>query len=842
MTGRGRIAATACALAAAFGAWAPAAPAQEQGEQPEDRYALAGGCWVLRSQALGRYVVDERDGYRAAAPTPEEAAPFRLQATELGRYLLYGKRRDFLAGTDQGVVSQRQASWDADWRVDGAPGAFRLDLPERKRALAAGPDGRLRLAAGEPGAAGQFTFERADGCAEFPEVEVNATGEPLRGKTPYAEVRGLVDAHMHMMAFEFLGGRAHCGRPWHRWGVEHALVDCVDHAIANGAAAILENFISYGNPLRMHDPVGWPTFKDWPHHASLTHEQSYYKWLERAWRGGLRIFVNLMVENAALCKLYPFKQNSCNEMDSVRLQIRRIRQLENYIDAQWGGPGKGWFRIVTSPFEARRVINEGKLAVVLGIEVSQLFNCNVYNDVPQCGVDDVDRQLEEFHALGIRDMELINKFDNAFGGVAGDAGITGVVVNAGNKLETGKFWQLQPCSGHVHADGTIHEHVHDRTPFSLPGIARDSLIGNGLLALLPPGLLPVYTEGPQCNARGLTPLGEHLVRRMIEKRMIIDPDHLSVAARNGVLALLEAAGYSGVVSSHSWSTPDAYPRIYALGGFITPYAGSSRSFVQEWRRLKPQRSKRHYFGFGYGADMNGFGAQGGPRNHRGVNPVRYPFTSFDGGVTLDRQRSGRRVFDINEDGVAHYGLYPDWVEDLRMIAGDEIVEDMARGAEAYLQMWERAEGIAPAYACRAARGTLSARGLGRVRLGLTAEELLRRAGQPLRRGNRRWTWCAKGRGGGEVTAVLGADGRVAMVASTARGHRAGGIGPGARASRLAGTRAAGKGLRVRDAGGGARIVYGVRGGKVRFVAVAARSVAQRPGRLTRHLRLAGLRR
>ena len=27
--------------------------------------------------------------------------------------------------------------------------------------------------------------------------------------------------------------------------------------------------------------------------------------------------------------------------------------------------------------------------------------------------------------------------------------------------------------------------------------------------------------------------------------------------------------------------------------------------------------------------------------------------------------------------------------------GDAIVEDMARGAEAYLQTWERAEGIAP---------------------------------------------------------------------------------------------------------------------------------------------------
>ena len=56
---------------------------------------------------------------------------------------------------------------------------------------------------------------------------------------------------------------------------------------------MLENVL-YGEPGPRHDPVGWPTFNDWPHHKSLTHEQAYYRWLERAWRGGLRIFVNLL--------------------------------------------------------------------------------------------------------------------------------------------------------------------------------------------------------------------------------------------------------------------------------------------------------------------------------------------------------------------------------------------------------------------------------------------------------------------------------------------------------------------------------------------------------------------
>ena len=254
-------------------------------------------------------------------------------------------------------------------------------------------------------------------------------------------------------------------------------------------------------------------------------------------------------------------------------------------------------------------------------------------------------------------------------------------------------------------------------------------------------------------------------------------------------------------------------------------------------------TKRFYFGFGYGADMNGFGAQGGPRN--GANPVTYPFKSFDGKVTLDRQRSGERVFDINTDGVAHYGLYPDWIEDLRKIAGDgDRRATWRRGAEAYLQMWERAEGIRGG-SCRASRARFTRRGLGRVRLGATHAQTLRRAGQPssARRSAVALVRAREAqRQGAHRQAVLTRRGRAALVVSSARGHRVRGIGPGARSRRLRGrTRSLGRGLYVRNAGGGARFVFGVRRGKVRYAGVASRSAAKSRTTLRRHLRLAGLR-
>jgi hypothetical protein len=110
-----------------------------------------------------------------------------------------------------------------------------------------------------------------------------------------------------------------------------------------------------------------------------------------------------------------------------------------------------------------------------------------------------------------------------------------------------------------------------------------------------------------------------------------------------------------------------------------------------WQAARAGAAANFLFGIGYGTDTNGLGAQAGPRPGASANPVVYPYRTFDGGTVMHRQRSGTRLYDINSDGAAHYGLFPDWVEDLRRIAGDQIVADLAQGAEAYLQMWERAD-------------------------------------------------------------------------------------------------------------------------------------------------------
>ena len=246
--------------------------------------------------------------------------------------------------------------------------------------------------------------------------------------------------------------------------------------------------------------------------------------------------------------------------------------------------------------------------------------------------------------------------------------------------------------------------------------------------------------------------------------MIFDPDHMSVKGRRAAMNLIEKMDYPGVISSHSWATPDAYPRVYKAGGFITPYAGDSTGFVEKWRTHVGWADKRYYWGIGFGADINGLGAQGDPRGANVRNKVTYPFRGL-GGVQIQRQHAGKRVYDINVDGVAQYGLYPDWVQDLTKVAGKDgakIADDMARGAEAYLQMWERATGIAPD-SCRNPGLRKPVATVHRlVRPGMNPLQVMRAVGQPFTRLGTTYGVCAT-RGSNpnvRVTIRFGGNGKV----------------------------------------------------------------------------------
>ncbi len=786
------VALVACAASSASSAAATRA-------QSLTRYSLVNGCYALRSATDG-------------GPLASAQGPFRMQAAALGIYLLYGARGDYLTASSTGTLrSQSTPSTAAEWRVDGGSGqAFSLTN------LATGT--RVPVA-----------FGATSGCASYPEAGLNASGSSPAGPSPEASVLGTVEGHAHVTAFEFLGGDWHCGRPWSPFGVPYALPDSCAH-YQQGVNGTFESFLDYGGATRPADFHGWPTFHGWPSPTALAEEGDYYTGIERAWKAGLRVMVTQLVDNEALCSLMTTKHNPCNDMAAVRIQSRDLYALQDYIDAQSGGPGQGWFRVVTDPFQARQVINQGKLAVIEGIEVSRIFGCGEVGGTPQCNGAQINAGLKEVHDLGVRTFFPVHEFDNAFGGTKMIAGSTGAIVNAGNRDETGSFWTLEPCPAQM----------QDAEQFNVPVGGPLAQILNGPLAsILHGNPLPVYGTGPQCNTRGLTDLGAYVIKQMIAQHFVIQTDHMDSKTASAAISIAAASHYSGVVSAHCCSSPQLFQRIYNAGGIVNPPVEPAAAFVASWKADKALRDPRFHFGFGWGSDENGLGSQPGPAETK----ITYPFKSYDGRVSFTREQWGQRTFDLNTDGLANYGMYADWLNELQRVGGQPLMADMFQGAEAYLQMWERSEGV-PSMNCRPAAERFSNHGLGRaLHLGDSTQTALYRAGAPVSRPGRSYRYCV---GAKPTTAaarsVFNARGRIALIASTARGDRAGGIGVGALARRLA--RSAHRlmpGVWVgRRLASGVRYVYGVSGRRVRYAAVTTAAELRSSKGLRSALRAAGL--
>ena len=176
--------------------------------------------------------------------------------------------------------------------------------------------------------------------------------------------------------------------------------------------------------------------------------------------------------------------------------------------------------------------------------------------------------------------------------------------------------------------------------------------------------------------------------------MLIEVDHLSQRARDTVLSIAAKAHYP-LVSSHNgtggeWSPPSSV-KLYKLGGFaaVTPHRGAgARAKILRWR---PTATGSRYFGVGIGTDTGGLSSLPGPRADAVQHPLRYPFKSYDGKVTFTREVTGKRTFDINTDGVAHYGLMADLLADMQQHPGGRrALALLFRSAEAYLETWQRA--------------------------------------------------------------------------------------------------------------------------------------------------------
>ncbi|MEV6632685.1 hypothetical protein AB0M54_18240 [Actinoplanes sp. NPDC051470] len=651
-------------------------PAAQAAPITPDADALDGACATLQvhngSSPVG-YVARSGAGYGFTSAVAG-ATPFRLEATQLGRYEVFGSDGRPAYQSVVGFVLAGDSYGDrADFTVTKTGDRYRFTATATGQVM-----GSLLGRLGAAGSSYTVALATATGCYTPPDIDPGVSGTAAPGVDSSGRLVGTIDAHAHITAAAAFGGRMHCGEAWASGGVQTALAGCDTHRSLN-VGALFEAIVGGTDPVNSPED-GWPTFGDWPQHNSLLHEQSYYRGIERSWRAGQRVLNALLVANRAICELFPYRDTSCDEMDQIRVQSRYLYSMQDYIDAQSGGAGRGWFRIATTPAQVRAIAAQGKLAVTIGVENSEIFGCREINDVPQCTTAQIDAGLDELQSIGVSGLYPVHKFDNAFGGTRFDSGLSGAFVNVGNLLSTGHWWTATSCSGPS----------DNEQPLVNDDLVR--LLSLGVVNLPPGTVLPVYPSGKICNTRGLTTLGRYLIQKMIDRGMIIHVDHMSVKTVQAVLDLAAAAGYPGVTSVHSWSDPSIIDRVLALGGFVATYANSVPEFLSEWRANRAGPHGSAITGYGYGTDVNGLGDQANPRPDAAADPLVYPFTAPNG-TTVTKQVFGSRTFDVNTDGAAQYGLFADWTTDLIQQSGGDstlLRQQLLSGAEAYVRMWEAA--------------------------------------------------------------------------------------------------------------------------------------------------------
>lgn len=712
-------------------------------------YDVANGCFALGATDPGRFlpkllsITNDGTAVAFSYQWPSQATPFFLKPSRLGTYLLYDDGKGYLVSDGASLARQSHLLSDvltvddtyqseAEWELtDTGRGRDRKRVLRHRRS--GGYLTTTGLVANARAAADVRLFPRTH-CAEFPEASLDAAGRVRPPRFADGSVFGFVDTHSHLLSnFAFGGGGIFHGAPFHPLGIEHALPDCAlfhgqdgrkdffgygyDHQSAN-PLDLLISFIAGQTPEPNHATAGWPDFTDWPSaFDSSTHQVQYYRWLERAYLAGLRLVVQHATTNQIICDILKGggvqpTRYGCNDMVAVDRILQEVHNLEAYIDAQEGGPGRGWLRIVHSPAEARRVIRNGKLAVVLGIEASNVFDCFLVPSAehPACTEQDVVAALDRYYALGVRALFPVHKYDNAFS--AGDG--QKLLMEIGNFAQTGHYSNFTPdCDASVPS-------VFDRGAPAFPGLNRpredflapppndmSGFADDPLGTLLPfIGALVPPPGGPppeMCQAAGLTSLGEFLLAQMMRRGMIIEVDHLPRRSYRRAYEILAANDYPAV-GSHGLNN---HGELYRLGGVSASGFGRCRSANASATMDDDYQSRIHLIedagGFpaeGFGFDLNGFAGAPGPRfgpksvcgSEPQTDPITYPFRSYAGDVEFSEPRVGNRTIDFNTEGMAHIGLVAELIEDVRRDGvSDAELEPLFKSAEGYLRMWEKAE-------------------------------------------------------------------------------------------------------------------------------------------------------
>ncbi len=292
-----------------------------------------------------------------------------------------------------------------------------------------------------------------------------------------------------------------------------------------------------------HSPDGpGSDFVGWPHSQSLLHEQMHITAIHRAYQGGLRLMVASVTGNQMLGDRLWLGNHDVParsiERDSAEHQLAFIQHLV--------AQNSTWMAIVANPIEARAAIRDGKLAVVLGLEMDSL------------NAEDMIALSQRYKVRTVIPIHLAD--NDAFGGSA----VYGDLFNANSKFLNGRYFavegdpNLQFRLGRPSflADGPFGSVIP--TPISA---ASACTLGYDACPEIAGQVSIPWRQGMK-NARGLN---RFEMRRLLERGLIVDLAHM---------------GEKSAADALEMGRQFDYPMLYSHGGIRAAGepAGNERAF------------------------------------------------------------------------------------------------------------------------------------------------------------------------------------------------------------------------------------------------------------------------
>ncbi len=518
---------------------------------------------------------------------------------------------------------------------------------------------------------------------------------------------GVADLHLHMFAEDAFGGGWMHGS--HDGSAEEAMSDCdggTDHGrlvddltplLTEGSACAADlpeiaqrvplvgamvqfggGFISEeigklpgtdGDTGRHEDRTGgFPTFTGFPRWDTIAHHTAWEGHLRTAYEAGLRVEMVSAVSYDFICRATPVEnldRPECDEMADVYVQLQSAQEMAKR--------NADWMEIALSSADARRIIEDGKMALILGIEATHIF-----------GEGDWREEFEKAYSMGVRTLQPVHLYDNRFAGVAPHNPLHHIAL------------YTETC--HVDTDCPI-----------------------GLTDGQPGGVTLGFDLDASCkNVVGLKDEGKELIAEMMDRGMLIDAAHLSEQAMRDLHAMSADENYYPYFISHAHMREMLLPskqieektvpwwvaaNIKEAGGMlglrtfpdeVNTYAGttvpndchgSSKSFAQ----MLAYATEAIGVNVAFGADFNGFIAQTRPRF--GPDACSASANTQEAACQARAEEASTVAplgTDFDDLGLAHTGLLIDLVDDLEQLGAD--TTPLKSSADNFVQMWERAEG------------------------------------------------------------------------------------------------------------------------------------------------------